>query len=223
MPPTLDTEGYAVVTPFLSPEECATVVQHLGRVPRGAAGSRNLLKFRWCADLADRLRSDGRIAALLPSNAVAAQCTLFEKTALSNWLVSMHQDLSIPVASRVDDTAVSGWSRKEGVLFAQPPDNLLSKLLAVRLHLDECGPLDGPLRVVPRSHLHGKVTGSTARALRAQFGETACSVPEGSALLMRPLILHASSKLVAGRVRRVLHFLFGPRELPHGLRWADAV
>jgi len=39
-------------------------------------------------------------------------------------------------------------------------------------------------------------------------------------LLMRPLLLHASSKSSGSSRRRVLHFLFGPPVLPCGLRWA---
>jgi hypothetical protein len=56
-------------------------------------------------------------------------------------------------------------------------------------------------------------------ALRQASGEVACAAPRGSALVMRPLLLHGSSKARGTRLRRVLHFLFGPRELPFGLRW----
>ena len=41
-------------------------------------------------------------------------------------------------------------------------------------------------------------------------------------MILRPLLLHASSKATGGSRRRVLHFLFGPRELPCGLAWAHA-
>jgi hypothetical protein len=40
---------------------------------------------------------------------------------------------------------------------------------------------------------------------------------------MRPLLLHSSSRAQAQAPRRVLHFLFGPRELPCGLTWYRAV
>ena len=40
-------------------------------------------------------------------------------------------------------------------------------------------------------------------------------------MLMRPLLLHASSKTAGTSRRRVLHFLFGPRELAFGLVWAS--
>jgi predicted protein tyrosine phosphatase len=41
----------------------------------------------------------------------------------------------------------------------------------------------------------------------------------GGALVMRPLILHASSKATSLSQRRVLHFVFGPPRLPLGLEW----
>jgi hypothetical protein len=40
---------------------------------------------------------------------------------------------------------------------------------------------------------------------------------------MKPLLLHASSKSTSSRPRRVLHYLYGPRELPFGLGWCRAV
>ena len=45
---------------------------------------------------------------------------------------------------------------------------------------------------------------------------------DGFAVLMRPLLLHASSKATGASRRRVLHFLFGPRQLLLGLAWANA-
>jgi hypothetical protein len=42
-------------------------------------------------------------------------------------------------------------------------------------------------------------------------------------VLMRPLLLHASSKAQTPSRRRVVHILFGPRTLPHGLEWDHAV
>ena len=45
----------------------------------------------------------------------------------------------------------------------------------------------------------------------------------GDALLMRPLLLHASTRINGGGNRRVLHFLFGPPNLPFGLQWHTTV
>ena len=50
----------------------------------------------------------------------------------------------------------------------------------------------------------------------------ACCVPKGGVLLMHPLLLHSSSRLLSG-TRKVLHFVYGPAELPTPMEWANSV
>ena len=56
----------------------------------------------------------------------------------------------------------------------------------------------------------------------AQAAETACTTDAGGVVIMRPLLLHASSPARCATRRRVLHIEFGPPELPGGLQWAMA-
>lgn len=137
--------------------------------------------------------------------------------------MALHQDLSIPVSTRVACPECTGWSEKEGTIFVQPPLSVFESLLAVRVHLDPCPSDAGALRVVPGSHRFGRLAGTEAAQILAAQGETVVSAAQGAALRMRPLLLHASSKAAQGTTRRVLHFLFGPRQLPCGLQWALAV
>lgn len=148
---------------------------------------------------------------------------LFEKSPERNWLVALHQDLSIPVGERVRHDALSGWSMKDGNLFVQPPASVLQSLVAVRLHLDDGGPAAGGLRVVPGSHAFGRVGPERAAEIRAERGEAEPTVTKGDLLVMRPLVLHASSKARGSTPRRVLHYVFGPPVLPFGLTWPDSV
>lgn len=215
--------GFVITRPLLPPEECDSVGEAVRASVDAKVGPRSLLSLYWVQALARRLRADPAIAELVSPDAACTQCTLFAKSSAQNWLVPLHQDLSIPITARVNSSEVAGWSRKEGVLYAQPPASVLATLVAVRLQLDPLAPSDGALRVVPQSHARGRLSDPDIIALRAEFGEVICSVPRGAALVMRPLLLHASSKLSAGALRRVLHFVFGPRELPLGLRWAYAV
>lgn len=189
----------------------------------GDAGTRNLLEVPWCVALVAPIRDRLRALGLLPADAVAVQCTLFRKTAACNWKVPYHQDLSIPIAGRVEHAALSGWSVKEDVHYVQPPVDLLDALLAVRLHLDPCGPDEGALRVVPRSHRLGRLSSERIAAMDKRGHETLCAVDAGDLLLMRPLLLHASSKAERPNGRRVLHFLFAPPEPGYGLKWRMAV
>jgi hypothetical protein len=218
----LDEAGFAAVPGVLAASQCAELISALA-AGCGRPGSRNLLDVPACQRLAATLKAHGQIGPLLPRGAVAVQCTLFDKSADKNWLVTLHQDLSIPIQERVADHACSGWSEKEGVLYVQPPVAVLDSLVAVRAHLDDCGSGNGPLRVVPGSHRHGRLSKAAARALRDQHGALECVARRGDALAMRPLLLHSSSRAQAQAPRRVLHFLFGPRELPCGLTWYRAV
>lgn len=214
-----DEQGFALAKRVASDPESGTAWLALKGYTQAGAGTRNLLTAAWCAALAAQLGTQPRIAQLVPATHVAVQCTYFEKSRHKNWLVSLHQDLSIPVAERVEHPGLSGWSEKEGALYVQPPLSVLQDLVAVRLHIDPCGPEDGALRVVPGTHRMGVVSAKAGPALRDVHGEVTCLAAPGDAVVMRPLVLHASSKSTGQSQRRVLHFLFGPPVLPHGLRW----
>ena len=105
----------------------------------------------------------------------------------------------------------------------QPPVSVLERLVAVRVHIDDCPAESGALRVVPHSHMEGRIDQARAEALRQHHGETVVPIAQGGVLVMRPLILHASSKATSQNLRRVLHFVFGPQKLPLGLEWWWAV
>jgi hypothetical protein len=218
-----DVQGFAVVARVLDSAHCEQLSDALCNRDPSWTGLRGLLTERGCEALAVTLRRHPALAPFLPPASVAVQCTLFEKSPSQNWLVSLHQDLSIPVKERVDDPELTGWSEKDGRVFVQPPTNLLEALVAVRVHLDEGGPEGGALRVVPGSHRFGRLDAVRAAALRAESGEIVPEVPRGGVLVMRPLLLHASSKATVPVYRRVLHFVFGPPELPAGLQWKDAL
>lgn len=218
-----ERDGYAIVPGLIEERETATASRALERVRLPGAGTRNLLRLPWCRALVQRIKTRLTRSKALSSSFVAVQCTLFDKNPERNWLVAFHQDLSIPVKARVAHASLGVWSKKEGEHFVQAPLEILETLLAVRVHIDDCGLENGPLRVVPRSHLHGRISDSAARGLRDAFGEEQCLTESCDAVLMRPLILHASSKATTPSRRRVLHILFGPASLPYGLEWKYAV
>lgn len=146
----------------------------------------------------------------------------FNKTQSSNWNVAWHQDLTISVRERKEVHGFGPWTTKAGVWHVQPPAEVMGRILAIRLHLDESGLGNGPLRVVPGSHQEGRL--STREVTRRAKGKTVtCAVPKGGALLMRPLLLHASSACVIPTPRRVIHLEFAADELPDGLEWCEQV
>jgi hypothetical protein len=213
-------DGFAVLPDILDTDECDSLSAHVALIGSDSPGTRSLLDYSWCQALASRLRRHADIAAVVPADFVAAQCTYFEKSREQNWLVPVHQDVSIPVKERVHHAGLRGWSEKEGNLFVQPPVDVLERLVAVRVHLDACGFEDGPLQFVRGTHLFGRISPAQASELKTAGPLVTCTSDRGGVLMMRPLALHASSKATGTSRRRVLHFVFGPAELPYGLRWA---
>jgi len=144
----------------------------------------------------------------------------FNKTQSANWKVVWHQDLTISVRERRDFDGFGSWTMKDGVLHVQPPADVMSGMLAIRLHLDESGSDNGPLRVIADSHKQGRLSAEQVASLKKEAAVTCC-VPKGGALLMRPLLLHASSRCVIPKPRRVIHLEFAATELPQGLEWYE--
>lgn len=143
----------------------------------------------------------------------------FNKSAEANWLVAWHQDLAIAVRERFDVPGFSAWSVKEGVPHVQPPVEVLGRMLTVRIHLDHADGENGALRVITGTHQLGRLSAEQISALREEREETLCAAAAGDALLMRPLLLHASGRSTSDRPRRVLHLEYAGEDLPSGLAW----
>jgi Phytanoyl-CoA dioxygenase (PhyH) len=212
---SLLVDGFTLVRGALSFEKRSLLASATEALYLTRPGSRCLLSHAWCRDLATETRE--QLAGLVPQSYAAIQCTYFEKSAENNWLVPVHQDLSVPVAGPRSVPGWGPWSTKEGITFVQPPLALLERLVAVRLHLDACGIKDGALFVVPGTHQQGVISPQAAAKLRE--GEQACLAESGDALVFRPLLLHRSSKASGISRRRVLHLLFGPPSPAEGVEW----
>jgi ectoine hydroxylase-related dioxygenase (phytanoyl-CoA dioxygenase family) len=169
--------------------------------------------------VADSPSAHRLVDPLLGPNAFPVQGIFFDKPADANWKVPWHQDLSIPVKARVETPAFGPWSVKAGVPHVQAPSALLERMLIVRLHLDENTKENGPLRVIAGSHRSGRLTKVQIERWRKRGEEIVCTVPRGGALLMRPLLLHASSATRTPAHRRVIHLVYAAERLPHGLEW----
>jgi hypothetical protein len=86
----IQADGFAVVPAALSDADCVALASHIMVLANNAAGTRRLLENPWCTELARLLRRDRLFQSLLPEEAVAIQCTLFDKSPDRNWLVSLH-------------------------------------------------------------------------------------------------------------------------------------
>ncbi len=162
------------------------------------------------------------IEAILGRDAQLVRSILFNKAPALNWHVAWHQDVTIAVRSRVEMPGFGAWSVKEGVTHVQAPAATLEQMLTLRLHLDAADQDNGALWVAPGSHRSGVIR-SQERAILQQCGTYLCAAQPGEALLMRPLLLHASRKSTSDRPRRVVHLEFAAAgTLPPPLAWAES-
>lgn len=224
-PAKFDRDGYAIIDDALTSDECESLIQLLVGLPREAnrGGIRNLIGHAAIASLVQHPSIVLPVQQILGPTAFAYKATLFEKTPDANWLVTWHQDTFIPLASRADLPGWSGWCVKAGTIHARPPAAIMEQMLAVRIHLDASTSQNGSLRVLPASHMRGYLSEAEIANTNAESNSTMCLVPHGGLLLMRPLILHASSKSVGSEPRRVIHFEFSNVTLPSGLDWPRRV
>ncbi len=158
------------------------------------------------------------VTPIIGGGAFAARAIFFDKVPGANWALGWHQDSVIAVAEQQDVPGFLAWGQKAGVWQVQPPPEILAAMVAVRIHLDDCGPDNGPLRVIPGSHRHGWLDNEISR-WKETVGPVTCLARAGGAVVMCPLILHASSKAVSPNHRRVIHIEYASEELPGGLEW----
>lgn len=159
------------------------------------------------------------ISGLFGNDYFIIKSIYFDKPERSNWFVPYHQDLTISVDKKGDYPGFGPWTVKQGQFAVQPPLEILEDNFTIRVHLDDTDHTNGALRVVPGSHGKGvyraeDIDWSTER-------EVICDVRRGGIMLMKPLLLHASSRTTSNQRRRVIHIEFGRKPLPEGLCWSE--
>jgi ectoine hydroxylase-related dioxygenase (phytanoyl-CoA dioxygenase family) len=219
--------GFTIVDHGLDTEETDTVVRAIEPIePRlqaaGRGGVRDALRL---SPALSRLVSHPNVRrvveAVLGSSAFAVRGVLFDKHSGANWKVPWHQDLTIGVNRRMPAAGYGPWSEKAGIPHVQPPRQVLEQMLTVRVHLDECGSSNGPVRVIPGSHRSGRLSDAAIAAFTRSGEAVACLARRGSLLAMRPLLVHGSSAATEPGRRRVLHLDFASCTLAEGLEWSE--
>jgi len=144
---------------------------------------------------------------------------LFDKIPDANWKVPWHQDVTIAVREKAVVGGFGPWSTKAGILHVQPPASVLEKMISIRMHLDSCNESNGALQVIPGSHRSGRIAEIDIPSVLVGSQPHICAVNSGGVLLMRPLLLHASSASQSPAHRRVIHLDFVCEQLPAPLKW----
>ncbi len=215
----LSTYGFAIVPNVLNASACHALASLLGDA--SGAGTRGMLRIHEVAALA-QLRLADLVRPYLPDRPIPVRGIYFDKRPETNWLVAWHQDLTFVLKEQTEVAGFGPWSMKEGVPHVQPPVKLLEQMLTVRLHLDDTDAGNGALRVLPGTHRLGRLNADDIQRCRETGDEVLCEAKSGDVLLMRPLLLHASSRSSSPRRRRVLHIEFAGFPLPEPLEWHEA-
>jgi ectoine hydroxylase-related dioxygenase (phytanoyl-CoA dioxygenase family) len=159
----------------------------------------------------------------LGSNAVSFRAALFDKSPQTNWLIPWHQDTALPLATIFVAPGWGPWSNEAGVNYAHAPGWALARVIVLRVHLDASASDNGPLRVIPNSHIDGVLSGEAVlqRVSESEDGAVECLTPRGGVVAMRPLIIHSSSKVLSSDPRRALHIEYaGSLDFGGGIRLA---
>jgi ectoine hydroxylase-related dioxygenase (phytanoyl-CoA dioxygenase family) len=217
--------GFAVIPEVFEKNEIEPLLQELGRakLPRSRAGVRHAMGLPCVSELARSAQLLRIATEVLGDGAFQYRATLFDKSSTANWLVVWHQDTALPLRERRETPGWGPWSVKERVNYAHAPASALEQVLALRVHLDDSTSENGPLRVLPETHTRGVLTDKEIQDLSGQIEGVECLVPRGGVLVMRPLIVHASSKSQSGNPRRVLHVEYAASDgIADGLKLAIA-
>jgi ectoine hydroxylase-related dioxygenase (phytanoyl-CoA dioxygenase family) len=227
----IERDGFVILPSFLDAATVDRLRDQLANVKADDASSsragkafgiRNLLKVMPAArDLANSHAMRLLVEPVLGNCAKVVRGVYFDKHKDANWKVAWHQDLTIAVSTRQEVEGYGPWSLKAGIQHVQPPVSILENMLTVRVHLDLTDESNGLLRVFPGSHRQGRMNTETIEKWKDQRTDTICSVNSGGAMLMRPLLLHASSAAAIPRHRRVLHFEYCSSALAAGLEWYE--
>ncbi len=229
---SLRRDGFAIVPKMLDEPVVQGLCKAIERAQAGQAvrqrrgavfAIRNLLDV--VAEVRDVVSSAAvrnLIEPALRPDAFVVRAILFDKTPEANWKVAWHQDVSIAAKERVEAPGFGPWSVKAGVIHVRPPVEVLQGMVTLRIHLDDCDESNGALQVVPGSHRCGFLDAKDIQACRGSSDIRLCCVPTGGAMLMRPLIAHASSPGTSPSRRRVIHLEWAANPLPQPLQWHRA-
>jgi hypothetical protein len=215
----LSRHGAQHIPVALSSENLEQLEQALAGTPPDRPG----IRLTGLPALSDFLSPKGCIgrhaAATLGPAARPVRALLFNKSKNQNWSLGWHQDRTIAVSNRVDTPGFGNWTIKSNIQHVEPPFDLVEKMLTVRVHLDDVGPANAPLLIVPGSHRLGRIPEAQLSSAAARLGSHACLACRGDIWIYATPIVHASDPSAENASRRVLQVDYSTAELPAGLQW----
>ncbi|MBQ4880202.1 phytanoyl-CoA dioxygenase family protein [Pseudoalteromonas luteoviolacea] len=219
----MSENGFEILESFLSQCEMQSIKAEVNEFPKtypkyGIRGAND--KFQTIQQLCSSEKLTKMAESILMDKANLVRVIFFDKTPEYNWLVTWHQDKTICVNTKADVEDWKAWSIKDGKHHVQPSIDVLNKMVAFRIHLDDCDEDNGCLKVIPNSHQLGILTQNEIDSITQNQPAFSCVVKAGDALIIRPHLLHSSSKSSNPSNRRVVHIEFSSYQLPCNLDWA---
>jgi hypothetical protein len=225
----LDADGFTFLSDALTPEAVAAALAEWEAITRlnatdaavlggeggPAYGARNLLEM-WprVIELVRAPAVRDALGDVLGSEAGVVRALYFDKPPGHSWALPWHKDYSLAVREHGRVGAFTKPTVKAGVPHVIAPKTVLDRMLTVRIHLDDMTPENGPLRVIPGSHVAYQQSNDPPHESVTLY----CRA--GDVLLMRPLVTHASGHSTRALHRRIVHLeCAADVELPEGYAW----
>lgn len=161
-----------------------------------------------------------KIVQVVDENAFLTKAIYFDKPDTDNWYVTWHQDVPVNVNKRIETDGFSSWTNRNEITSVCPPEEILKCTFSIRVHLDQATVKNGAVKVIPGSHSQ-RYSDGEKEAIISSATPVTIEVQEGGVQLMKPLLLHASSKAQNQKRRRVIHLEFCSMELPGELEWLE--
>jgi ectoine hydroxylase-related dioxygenase (phytanoyl-CoA dioxygenase family) len=218
----IEENGFVTIDPYLDADLVELLIRSITdlHLSPSRAGIRNILdRSPYIQKLAQSQEIHALVAPILGDKARVVRGIFFDKQPTANWKVPWHQDVTIAVKNRVDVPDYHPWSVKSGIHHVQPPTAILDQMLTVRIHLDTTDESNAALKVISGSHCQGKLMDVEIELWKQTSPGISCNLEPGGILLMRPLLLHASSAATVPNHRRVIHLEYASHQLPSGLEW----
>ncbi|MCX7356631.1 MAG: phytanoyl-CoA dioxygenase family protein [Alphaproteobacteria bacterium] len=170
--------------------------------------------------LAASVELDAIAATLLPG-ARPVRVIAFNKTEANNWTLPWHQDRVVALRERIETPGFSNWTNKAGIWHAEPPIELLERMIFARIHLDPADTENGCLQLALGTHARGKIAAADAEVMASASPNEDCIAERGDVLFAKALILHRSSPSRTNVGRRALRIDYSAEPLPPPLEWAS--
>lgn len=132
----------------------------------------------------------------------------FDKQPRANWFVPWHQDLVRETVTASCSADTAGPHKSVTAL------DVLERIVALRIHLDDCTEDNGPLEVVLGSHRLGVLGPAGVQDVVATGQARVCLADRGDILVLSPLTVHRSQRSLRPGRRRVLHLEYVALDQP---------